>query len=88
MNYEKQEKSNFIRHLPCTECGSRDNSALYSTEAGKSHTYCFGCHTRKELNPSTELPEVIKEKRITNMISGITEALPKRKIDSETCVID
>jgi len=87
MNYEKQEKSNFIRHLPCTECGSRDNSALYSTDAGKSHTYCFGCRTRKDLDPSTELPEVIIEKRITNMINGITEALPKRKIDSETCQI-
>jgi twinkle protein len=67
----------FIRHAPCENCGSRDNLAIY-----QNHTYCFGCYDYKKT--SGELPDLPK-KEITNMINGINEALPKRKIDSETC---
>ena len=76
-----QEKSEtFIRHAPCENCGSRDNLAIY-----QNHTYCFGCHDYNKTNG--ELPKVANKKEITNMIVGINEALPKRKINSETCGI-
>ena len=72
----KEEK--FIRHAPCENCGSRDNLAIYS-----GHTYCFGCQQYKKTNG--ELPDkIIPKKEIKGMITGITEALPKRKINSET----
>jgi len=83
MNCEKQEKSDFIRHSPCPDCGSRDNLAIYT-----NHTYCFGCHTHKFTNQNTETaPVVFEEKEKSDMIEGINEALPSRKIDSETCRI-
>ena len=34
--------SEFVRHMPCEECGSSDGNSLYSD----GHTYCFVCHTR------------------------------------------
>ena len=83
MNYVKQEKSDFIRHAPCPDCGSRDNLAIYT-----NHTYCFGCHIHKFTNQNTETaPVVFEEKEKSDMIEGINEALPSRKIDSETCRI-
>ncbi len=81
MNYEKQEKSDFIRHSPCPDCGSRDNLAVYT-----NHTYCFGCQTHKFTDEAAPAAK-IKVKEKTNMIEGITEALPTRKIDSNTCKI-
>ena len=70
--------SNFLYHSPCENCGSRDNCAVYD-----DHTYCFGCHTYEKNNG--ELPKIEKQKIISDMIEGIVEALPSRKIDSETC---
>ncbi len=33
-------ESEFIRHLPCSNCGSSDANSLYSD----GHTFCFRCH--------------------------------------------
>lgn len=33
------ENSYFLRHEPCSNCGSRDNLAVWSD----GHKYCFGC---------------------------------------------
>lgn len=33
------EGSSFLRHIPCSTCGSKDNAAEFSD----GHTYCFGC---------------------------------------------
>lgn len=68
--------TNFLHHSPCENCGSRDNLGVY-----EDHTYCFGCHEYKKTNG--DLPQ--KPKVISNMIEGIYEALPSRKIDSDTC---
>ena len=35
-------ESEFVRHMPCEECGSSDGNSLYSD----GHTYCFVCHNR------------------------------------------
>ena len=70
----------FLHHAPCENCGSKDNLGVW-----ENHTYCFGCHDSKKING--QLPQVTKPKEITNMIIGLTEALPKRKINSETCKV-
>ena len=70
----------FLHHAPCENCGSKDNLGVW-----ENHTYCFGCHDYKKING--QLPQVTKPKEITNMIIGLTEALPKRKINSETCKV-
>ena len=69
--------NNFLYHSPCDNCGSRDNKAVYDD----GHTYCFGCQQYKKENGDITK----KEKIVTDMIDGITEALPSRKIDEETC---
>ena len=33
--------SEFVRHIPCPNCGSSDANSLYSD----GHTFCFRCHT-------------------------------------------
>ena len=76
----QENSSTFIRHAPCENCGSRDNLAIYL-----NHTYCFGCHNYEKTHG--ELPKVATTKQNINMISGITEALPKRKLNSETCKV-
>ena len=70
--------TNFLHHSPCENCGSKDNLGVW-----EDHTYCFGCHNYEKTNG--ELPKVEKQKIIPDMIEGIVEALPSRKIDSETC---
>ena len=70
--------TNFLHHSPCENCGSKDNLGVW-----EDHTYCFGCHNYEKTNG--ELPKIEKQKIISDMIEGIVEALPSRKIDSETC---
>jgi twinkle protein len=74
-----QTDEKFLHHAPCENCGSRDNKAVYP-----HHTYCFGCHEYIKTN-STDLQTPPIQKEITNMIDGLIQALPKRKIDSDTC---
>ena len=68
----------FLFHSPCENCGSRDNLANY-----ENHTYCFGCHKHQRTNG--DLPEITKEIKNTNMITGFIEPLIKRGINEETC---
>lgn len=37
--YDLSSQSRFIKHGPCSHCGSKDNVAWYSNGTG----YCFGC---------------------------------------------
>jgi len=76
MNHKTEDK--FLFHSPCENCGSRDNLANY-----ENHTYCFGCHNYQKTNG--DLPEIIKEKKFTDMITGQIEPLIKRSINEETC---
>ena len=78
----EQSNEKFLRHAPCNNCGSRDNLAIY-----ENHTYCFGCRIYLKTNGQTLDPQPIIKKEITNMITGITEALPTRKINAETCKV-
>ena len=76
MNHKTEDK--FLFHSPCENCGSRDNLANY-----ENHTYCFGCHKHQRTNG--DLPEITKEIKNTNMITGFIEPLIKRGINEETC---
>ena len=78
----EQSNEKFLRHAPCNNCGSRDNLAIY-----ENHTYCFGCRIYLKTDGHTLDPQPIIKKEITNMITGTIEALPKRKITSETCKV-
>lgn len=51
--------SEFIKHAPCPECGSRDNCAIYSD----GHEWCFGCGYYK---PSVGWKKIIKNERKPN----------------------
>ena len=53
--------SQFISHIPCEHCGSKDNAALYT-----DHTYCFGCKThtpgdatQHKIMDAPELPKTL-----------------------------
>ena len=69
-------KNKFLHHAPCSNCGSRDNLGVY-----EDHTYCFGCQQYQGNNE--DIPEI--PKKFSNMIEGIYEAIPSRKLDSDTC---
>ena len=78
----EQSNEKFLRHAPCNNCGSRDNLAIY-----ENHTYCFGCRIYLKTDGQTLDPQIIKKEKEHKMITGNIEALPKRKITSETCKV-
>lgn len=49
--------SNFIRHLPCPQCGSKDNLGEY-----EDHFWCFGCRYHKLKTSTDVLRQRIKRK--------------------------
>ena len=69
-------ESEFVRHMPCENCGSSDANSLYSD----GHTYCFVCHNRTGDN------DVIHSQRMTQTIhlTGSAERLHKRNISEKT----
>ena len=77
---EEYEKSEKLHHIPCEECGSKDNAAVYSD----GHTYCFGC-TATKLAEDAAISTAPTLKRPTALIDGYYSALPVRGITEETC---
>lgn len=77
---EEREESKKLHHIPCEECGSKDNAAVYSD----GHTYCFGCTATKLAEDGAEL-QAQTLKRPTSLIDGYYSALPVRGITEETC---
>ena len=70
--------SEFIGHIPCEFCGSKDNAALYS-----DHTYCFGC---KKHTPGDGMLEKLNTPILPKtLIDGHYAALPVRGLTEETC---
>ena len=72
----------FLYHAPCNNCGSKDNLAIY-----QNHSYCFGCKIYIKHDGQVLDQQPKPKKEFKDMITGITEALPKRKINSETCKV-
>lgn len=72
-----ESNSEFVRHLPCENCGSSDANSLYSD----GHTFCFSCET---YGHTEEI--VHTHKMSTNVkLQGSAERLQKRNISEKTC---
>ena len=70
-------ESEFVRHMPCNNCGSSDANSLYTD----GHTYCFVCHDRTGDN------DVIHNRNVTSnvQLTGSAERLHKRGLSEKTC---
>lgn len=76
---DKQE-SEFLRHIPCDNCGSSDANSLYSD----GHTFCFSCNTHKNGDGSC-VSEHTSTKKAAGLLTGTYQDLIKRKITETTC---
>ncbi len=70
-------ESEFVRHMPCENCGSSDAKSLYSD----GHTYCFVCHHRT--GGDNEIVHNHMSKHAT--LKGQAERLNKRNLSEKTC---
>ena len=70
------DENEFVRHMPCDNCGSSDGNSLYSD----GHTYCFVCHNRTGDN------EIVFHNNMSNSVylTGSAERLHKRNISEKT----
>ena len=72
-------ESEFVRHEPCSTCGSSDANSLYSD----GHSFCFSCNT---YTPGEG--EVVHNHQTmsTNVqLRGSAERLQKRRISQKVC---
>ena len=71
-------ESEFVRHLPCDNCGSSDANSLYSD----GHTFCFACnvygHTEEEVVHTRNMSTNVQ-------LRGSAERLHKRNISERVC---
>ena len=67
----------FVRHIPCDNCGSSDANSLYSD----GHTYCFVCHNRTDDN---DVFHNNKDVGKTAHLTGSAERLHKRNLSEKT----
>ena len=70
----EHQGSNFLRHIPCDVCGSRDNAALYDD----GHTFCFGCEAFTNGEDSSQT--FVSTKLNTDLIDGVYAELTARGI--------
>ena len=70
--------SEFVRHLPCDNCGSSDANSLYSD----GHTFCFVCHHRTAGDNEVDFHNRKMPKDV--QILGSAERLHKRNISEKT----
>ena len=70
-------ESEFVRHMPCENCGSSDAKSLYSD----GHTFCFVCHDR---TPGDNDVFHNRSMSKTVYLTGSAERLNKRNISEKT----
>ncbi len=70
-------ESEFIRHEPCSKCGSSDANGIYTD----GHTYCFSCQNYTEGNDITHTHHM--QSNVT--FKGSAQRLQKRNISEKTC---
>ena len=72
----------FVKHIPCEECGSSDGRALYSTGS----SYCFVCGSWKP-SPGAEASSSTFEDTMTSnqLYQGHYAPLQKRRISVDIC---
>tara|TARA_B100000965_G_scaffold14713_3_gene11102 strand:+ start:7403 stop:8971 length:1569 start_codon:yes stop_codon:yes gene_type:complete len=69
-------ESEFIRHEPCSVCGSSDANGIYTD----GHSYCFSCQTYKsgDQEHTHQMPTNVQFK-------GSARRLQKRRISEKVC---
>jgi len=70
-------ESEFVRHLPCDNCGSSDANSLYSD----GHTFCFSC------NSYGHTEDIVHNHKMSANVQmrGSAERLQKRRISEKVC---
>lgn len=80
-----KSSSKFIKHGPCSACGSRDANALYDD----GHTYCFACNTTQSEGEHERWISMYDSVKVTapKFVEPLGEVLPipERKITRATC---
>ena len=76
-----QDDSEFVDHVPCDSCGSKNNAGLYTD----GHTYCFGCQAYTHGDEGTSTPGTQVAKAPSSLLKGEYHAIPSRKLTEETC---
>ena len=74
--------SNFLKHLPCENCGSSDANSLYDD----GHTHCFKCgHTvfEHQYEERTVMRDAVAPRKVD--IRGQIKSIPDRGITQQTC---
>jgi len=78
MTFHLNGSSEFLRHEPCTACGSSDALSVYSD----GHTYCFVCHTHTQGDGKVNHTHQMK----TDVyLQGYATPLKRRGISEKTC---
>ena len=72
-------ESEFIRHEPCSNCGSSDANGIYTD----GHTYCFSCQHYTHGNDTQDHPQM--QSNVT--FKGSAQRLQKRNISEDTCEV-
>lgn len=84
MQLPQTKESNFVQHVPCDHCGSRDNAGVYDD----GHTYCFGCDTYTAPQPDGEsfaAAPAAQSKKQKDLLEGTYQALKARELSEESC---
>ena len=71
-------ESEFVRHEPCSSCGSSDGNSLYSD----GHTFCFVCHTRTWGDGEVQSQS---RSKTTVILQGQAERLNRRGLSEKVC---
>lgn len=70
--------SEFVRHVPCENCGSSDANSIYTD----GHTHCFSCGVTVQNGDTDAAPA---PKKANGLITGHYQDLIKRKLREDTC---
>jgi len=82
MTIEQLEStSEFVAHVPCEACGSRDNAGIYTD----GHTYCFGCAEHVQGDADSGSVVASQTKALLPLIQGEYKPLRARGLTEETC---
>lgn len=75
--------SKFVKHTPCSECGSSNANSLYDD----GHEYCFACETFKQSDGTTTTKETKPMNKDLNFYDSATSlSIIERGITSATCL--
>ena len=81
MNSNADSTSEFVAHVACEACGSKDNAGIYTD----GHTYCFGCseHVQGDTDNVSVVPSSPKAK--VPLLEGDYRPLRVRGLTEDTC---